>query len=107
MNIPKNLEVAEVLRQKKLFKSELNDINTKHWKDIHYKEWQCILKGLEYIPIKKVNPRHNQHNKVKVMRLNDGYIFESVGDCKMQEGIHGVLMRKLLKEETKYKKVIK
>ena len=106
MKKPKNLEVAEVLRQKKLFKSELNDVNTNKWEAKHYKEWECILNGLDYVPIKKVNPRHNLHNKVKVMRLDDGFMFDSIGDCKLKEGIHGILMRKLLKEETKYKKVI-
>jgi len=106
MKRPKNLEVATVLKEKKLLKSVLWEVRPKDWSENHYKEWKSILTGVEIKEVKADNPRKNLHNKVKVIRLSDNTIFDSIGDCKKKEGIHGILMRELLKEGIKYKKVI-
>ena len=106
MERPKNLEVADALRAKKLLLSPLWDINPRNWNENHYKEWESILTGVTIKEVKADNPRLNLHNKVKVIRLSDNTIFDSIGDCKKKEGIHGILMRSLLKEGIKYKKVI-
>ena len=106
MKRPLNREISRILTEKGLFHSELNNVNTKNWNENHYKEWESILTGVTIKEVKADNPRLNLHNKVKVIRLSDNTIFDSIGDCKKKEGIHGILMRSLLKEGLKYKKVI-
>jgi hypothetical protein len=103
---PTNLEVAKVLTEKKLLKSLLWDVRTKYWNESHYNEWEYILTGVKKAEKDKDKPRHNPHRKVKVMRLTDGYIFESIGECIKQEGIHQLALRNFIKQEINYKKVI-
>jgi hypothetical protein len=106
MKRPLNKEVSRVLTEKKLFHSELNNVNTKNWNESHYNEWEFILTGVKKAEKDKDKPRHNPHRKVKVMRLTDGYIFESIGECIKQEGIHQLALRNFIKQEINYKKVI-
>jgi hypothetical protein len=103
---PKTLEVADVLKEKKLLDSPLWDIRPKNWNESHYNEWSFILTGVKKAEKDKDKPRHNPHRKVKVMRLIDGYIFESIGECIKQEGIHQLALRNFIKQEINYKKVI-
>ena len=104
MKRPKNLEVATVLKEKKLLKSVLWEVRPKDWSEIHCNEWKSILGISE--KRKKDKHRPNLHNKIKVIRLSDNTIFDSIKDCMKKEGLYNVLMRELLKEGLKYKKVI-
>ena len=103
---PKGKEVIDLLKEKKLIRSVLWDIRVRDWNDTHYNEWNFILTGIKKEERKKDKHRFNPHRKVKVMRIIDGYIFESIGDCIKQEGIHQLALRNFIKQEINYKKVI-
>lgn len=120
MKRPSTLYAGEVLRLTKNFFSPLNNINPKKWNAENYKEWNRIL-GIEpetilktvtdskIISIPKVYKKKGYENsgkpRVKVLRISDDKIFESISDCMRKENIYKVLMRNHLNEGTKYKRL--
>jgi transcription antitermination factor NusA-like protein len=105
MKQPLSTYVAQVLREKKMIYSELNFKHPSKWDEEYYKEWQQILDGVPVVQIKTVNPRKNTAHRVKVIRLSDNYVFDSIGECMKIEGILQHAMSGLLKSELKYKRV--
>jgi hypothetical protein len=113
MKQPSTLYVGQVLREKKLFDSKLNDKNPQNWNDANYSEWANII-GEKIERVHKVSKRkmyvktgikRNGKKKVQVMRMSDGKIFESVTQCIQQERFYKVLMEHLLREGISYKRV--
>lgn len=120
MKRPSTLYAGEVLRLTKNFFSPLNNINPKKWTAENYKEWNRIL-GIEpepvlksvtdnrIISIPKVHKKKSYENSgkpnVKVIRVSDGHVFDSISDCMRKENIYKVLMRNHLDEGTKYKRL--
>jgi len=106
---PTNKYVAQVLREKKLFNSDLNNKNTSDWNANHYHEWAQITgQKSDYTPTpKRVSTyvRKGGTKAVKVMRIADGKIFCSVTECIEKEGFYKTLMEHLLREEITYKRL--
>jgi hypothetical protein len=109
MKQPSTLYVGQILREKKLFQSKLNDKNPRQWKDLDYKEWASII-GENYTckakePKRKMYVKNGRTRAIRVMRMSDGKMFASVTECIEKEGFYKVLMEHLLSEGITYKRI--
>ena len=105
MKIASTLEVADKLRELKLFSSALNNKDVNKWDEHDKKEWECILSG-EPFKAKKVYYQPNGlSNKVKVIRVSDGRLFDSITECREHNGYHKTEMEELLKLGKIYKRI--
>tara|TARA_R110000822_G_scaffold305851_1_gene431799 strand:+ start:672 stop:998 length:327 start_codon:yes stop_codon:yes gene_type:complete len=107
MKRPGTLEVADKLRELKLFNCELNNIDVKKWSDKHYQEWDCILNGITYIPKENKYVKNGNSNRIQILRVADGKIYESITQCINHNGFYKEEMVALLKQSKHYKKIIK
>ena len=105
MKRPSTLEVADKLRELKMFSSPLNNKDVKNWNEHDYKEWDCILSG-KPIKSKKIYYTPNGlNNKIKVLRVEDKRVFDSITECRNHEGFHKVELEQLLKLGKTYKRI--
>jgi hypothetical protein len=113
MKIPTNREVSAVLTAKKLFHSKLNEVNVSNWTNNHKNEWAKITdQEFTFKPSLVINKSYvkkgyppSHPRSVKVMRMVDGHIFNSIMECMEQENLYKVLMAHLLKQGITYQKV--
>jgi ASC-1-like (ASCH) protein len=98
---PSTFEVADLLREKKLFFSDLNFVSPRNWNEGHYKEWNVIKGNLEIIVKKSGMCTRN----IKVLRISDGKTYESIRKFVGEEGLYKILAEKLLEEGVLYKKI--
>ena len=63
----------------------------------------CISKERPIKILKK--PHEKKVFRRKVIRLSDGKIYNSIQQCRLENGFYNTEMYNLLKEETKYKKL--
>jgi hypothetical protein len=107
MKQPSTLYVAQVLREKKLFTSELNFKHPKKWTLPNCREWMKITGQRLIIPPPPESNLKTLCGKksVRVMRMDDGHEFTSVMECIRSEGFHRQLMQQLLKDGIKYKRL--
>ena len=104
---PKTLEVADKLRELKLFDSELNNVETRKWEAKHYQEWDCILNGITYVAKPNRYIPNGKTNRIQVLRVADGKIYESITQCINHNGFYKEEMTALLKQNKHYKKIPK
>ena len=102
---PRTLEVADKLRELKLFDSELNNVDVRKWEKKHIDEWACILAGKIYAPVISEKAR-NRKNSIQVLRVSDGKIYESITQCINHNGFYKDEMVELLKKNKEYKKIL-
>jgi hypothetical protein len=103
---PKTLQVADKLREKKLFCSELYNVDVRKWEKKHYLEWDCIINNKPYIPI--VNEqKENRKNSIQVLRVSNGKIYDSITQCINHNGFYKDEMTDLLKKGKEYKKIVR
>jgi hypothetical protein len=98
---PSTFEVADLLREKKLFLSDLNFVNPRNWNDGHYEEWNVIKGNLE----PKVKKLGRSTRNITVLRISDGKTYESIRKFVIDEGLYKIFAEKLLEEGILYKKI--
>tara|TARA_R110000782_G_scaffold5876_1_gene20353 strand:+ start:174 stop:494 length:321 start_codon:yes stop_codon:yes gene_type:complete len=104
MKRPGTLEVGDKLRDLKLFTSVLNNKLVSQWTEANYKEWECILSGAEFKPRKRYYDLKGRFS-IKVLRVYDGKIFNSITECREHESFHKVELDELLKLGKQYKRI--
>jgi hypothetical protein len=106
MKRPSTLDVATVLRQKRLFESELNKKNISNWDEDDWSEWKSITgQGPHYErPVKKEYYKRKpcSHTR-KVLRVVDGHVFNSISECRRKEAFSKTKMDALILKGEKYK----
>ena len=107
MKRPDTEVVGKTLREKKMFDSELNNVDTRKWEAKHYKEWECILNGIPYIAKPNRYIPNGKTNRIQVLRVADGKIYESITQCINHNGFYKEEMTALLKQNKHYKKIPK
>jgi cell division septum initiation protein DivIVA len=105
MTRPKTLEVADVLREKKMFYSKLNNIYVKNWEEKHYEEWRCILNN--EICVSAIHEKlRNKKKGIQILRVSDKKIYESIEECVNHNSFEEDEMAELLKKGKEYKKIV-
>lgn len=110
MKRPSVLEVGKVLREKKLFESNLNKRNIGNWSAQNYNEWAEIT-GQEapYQEIIKnaysLGVRGSTKAK-QVIRVSDGATYKSISECMRREGIAKKAMKDLINLGIEYKQIV-
>ena len=100
---PTTLEVADVLREKKLFNHHLNHIEVRRWSEEHLKQWKNIVLGIpEKEAINDKKPRGL--NKIKVVRISDGRIYDSITECRDSNNFNNTTMYQLLKDNLHFQR---
>lgn len=82
--------------------SELWNKDKNKWTKEEYQKFYDMEKGITmYI---KDRGRNYGSNAIKVIRISDGFIYDSITDCQNENDINNTNMYQMLKEETKYKR---
>ena len=104
MKRPGTLEVADKLRELKMFSCSLNNILVSRWTELNYKQWACILSGKEFQPRKRYYELKGMFS-IKVLRVADGKIFKSLTECREHEGFEKYELEAILKLGKQYKRI--
>jgi hypothetical protein len=122
MRPPHPLIVSKFLREHRLFSSPLNNVEVRKWEPKHRKEWERItapdykhsepLDTSYAIEIPEAElysntprPLIKYTGHIKVIRIKDGKMFESVSDCRRKEGFYKQKMEDYLKAGVHYKRI--
>jgi hypothetical protein len=101
---PTTLQVADVLRSKKLFENPLYDIRVSKWTNKELSQWDNILKGI-IEPTKVLKETRGGTNAVKIIRVRDGKIYNSISECREANSFNRVTIYTLLNENIHFQKI--
>lgn len=102
---PTTLQVADVLRSKKLFENPLYDIRVSKWTNKELSQWNNILKGIIEPQKDNYKPYKGRTNAVKILRVRDGKIYKSISECREANGFNRVAIYTLLEQNTHYQRI--
>lgn len=87
--------------------SELWDIDSNKWTKENKNRFKLLKNGLvlkKQEPIKEVNKTYGK-NAIKVLRVSDGFIYNSILECTTQNAFNNNQMFSLLREGKRYKRI--
>jgi len=97
----KQSEVMPTLR--KFPQHPLWNYQVSKWTPEQIKEFEKLRDGKEKVVKRKMN--RTSVNSVKIIRVSDGFIYNSISECEKLNGFHNVEMRKKIKLGIEFKRL--
>jgi len=73
------------------------------WTEYQIKEFENLRDGKEKLVKRKMN--RIAVNSIKIIRVSDGFIYNSISECEKFNGFHNVEMRNKIEKEIEFKRL--
>jgi len=97
----KQSEVMPTLR--KFPQHSLWNYQVSKWTAEQIKEFENLRDGKEKVVKRKMN--RIAVNSVKIIRVSDGFVYNSISECEKLNGFHNVEMRNKIEEGIEFKRL--